>query len=248
MYRNFNLARDACLFRNNAKIKNSVFVFIMALAVSNISCSKEYSCEDCFNSGNNTNISPVALAGADTMVHFPSDSILLDGRASFDPDGNISRWIWRKIEGPTEFNIADTSSDFTMVYNLMDGNYQFELSVVDNAGAISKDTIKITVGYTGLMVTYNDVHWDWDNQSGCKMIIKNLYPNIPAGSKIEVYFNTIGGVGDDDGWNAIFHRDVNPNPGLFNYEIVGNDLQINSVRIDCNFDDAGSYWIRVIVI
>ena len=49
---------------------------------------------------------PTAIAGPDQVITLPTDSISLDGRASSDPDGTISEWLWTKISGPASFVIS----------------------------------------------------------------------------------------------------------------------------------------------
>ncbi|MFY7839243.1 MAG: PKD domain-containing protein [Lacibacter sp.] len=104
-------------------------------------CKPEYSCENC----RGANRPPIAKAGADKIIKLPADSALLDGRASSDPDGSITEWLWRKIEGPSFYAIKDTSASFTLVNKLKPGVYSFELKVTDNEGLFAKDTIKILV-------------------------------------------------------------------------------------------------------
>ena len=71
------------------KIPLSKCAFIVACVIvlcSITSCKKEYSCVGCI--GNNQ--PSVAVAGPDTVITLPLDSVLLDGSKSSDPDGKIS--------------------------------------------------------------------------------------------------------------------------------------------------------------
>jgi hypothetical protein len=105
------------------------------------SCKKEYSCEDCI--GNNH--PPLAVAGPDQVITLPTDSVLLDGSKSSDPDGKISEWQWTKISGPDSITIVNPTSAQTWVTHLEEGNYLIELKVTDSAGLFSKDTVQVTV-------------------------------------------------------------------------------------------------------
>lgn len=104
-------------------------------------CQKEISCEGCING----NKPPIAVAGSDQTITLPTDSILLNGSASSDPDGKISNYSWTKISGPVSFTIIKSSDSTTKVKTLVAGAYQFELKVTDNDGLSSKDTIQIIV-------------------------------------------------------------------------------------------------------
>ena len=117
----------------------SIGLFICILAA--LSCQKEYSCENC----GGQNIPPIANAGLDQVIILPIDSVLLNGSASIDTDGSIKKWEWKKVAGYNSFQIVTAGSAITTAKNLKDGIYQFELTVTDNEGAASKDTVSITV-------------------------------------------------------------------------------------------------------
>src|SRR6187402_3086438 len=99
--------------------------------ITNLSCKKETSCEGCATKNNKP---PNAVSGPDQLIILPTDSVLLDGRTSSDPDGMISEWLWTKISGPASFNIIRSTDSLTKVKSLVAGNYMFELKVTDNGG------------------------------------------------------------------------------------------------------------------
>ena len=121
-------------------IKSSSFIFLIGILFY-VSCKKETSCEGC--KGNNT--PPIAVAGPDQVSTLPTDSVLLDGRSSSDPDGMISSYLWTKISGPAFFNIIKPSDSITKVKALIAGTYLFELKVTDNGGLSAKDTLRVVV-------------------------------------------------------------------------------------------------------
>ena len=129
-------------------MKWTLFTILIVLSITAIialSCKKEYSCEGC-NTGNQL---AIAVAGPDQLVTLPIDSVLLNGTASYDPDGNITKWQWTKIAGPVSFSINSVDSAKTVVGRLEQGIYQFELKVTDNEGAFDLDTVQITVNADG---------------------------------------------------------------------------------------------------
>lgn len=113
-----------------------LWVFVLQLG-----CKPEYSCENCMGE----NRPPIAKAGADKTIKLPTDSALLDGTASTDPDGKITEWLWRKIAGPSSVVIQDTTASVSRVRKLLPGEYSFELKVTDNDGLFGKDTVRIFV-------------------------------------------------------------------------------------------------------
>jgi len=126
-------------------ITSRFVVFILTLlvmgAVTFYSCRKEISCEGCIDG----NKPPIAIAGPDQVITLPTDSVLLVGINSSDPDGKITKWLWTKISGPPSFNIVKPSDSITNIKILAVGIYQFELKVTDNGGLSAKDTVQIIV-------------------------------------------------------------------------------------------------------
>ncbi len=90
------------------------------------------------------NIPPMVNAGTDKTVVPPMSSTLLDGTAT-DLDGTIASYQWTKISGPATGILANATSAQATVSNLVQGDYLYEFKVTDNAGAVSKDTVDVTV-------------------------------------------------------------------------------------------------------
>ncbi len=90
------------------------------------------------------NQAPKANAGADINITLPTNSATLSGSGS-DPDGKISSYRWRKISGPSQYNIASPTKGQTSINNLAQGAYKFELTVTDNGGKTGSDTVQVTV-------------------------------------------------------------------------------------------------------
>jgi ribosomal protein L14 len=91
------------------------------------------------------NQSPVARAGRDTTIAVPSTTALLNGAASYDPDGRIVRYQWRQVAGPSGPLISNNALPLTTVNSMQPGVYAFELTVTDDVGASGKDTVSIFV-------------------------------------------------------------------------------------------------------
>ncbi len=88
---------------------------------------------------------PVANAGTSIVITLPVNTITANGGNSYDPDGTIVTYTWTKVAGPGQFNIASPSQKQTVINNLVQGIYKFELKVTDNKGALAKDTLVVTV-------------------------------------------------------------------------------------------------------
>jgi hypothetical protein len=130
-------------YRNHKLFSYSVkyFFAIPLLIILSTSCKKETSCESCIAA----NKHPIANAGANQAIILPTDSVLLDGSASLDPDGTINEWKWTKLSGPPSSPFYDSRQSKPIVKKLQAGIYHFELMVKDNGGLSSIDTVQITV-------------------------------------------------------------------------------------------------------
>lgn len=101
----------------------------------------------------NANKLPVAVAGADQTINLPVNQVTVNGSGSYDPDGSIASYSWQQLSGPSPATIASPNADTTAITGLDSGAYVFQLTVRDNLGAVSTNTVKITVGTAG----YNNI-------------------------------------------------------------------------------------------
>ena len=81
---------------------------------------------------------PIANAGDDITVTIGSE-IKLDASNSYDPDGTISMYQWKKGRKILSLNKVYTTKSFPV------GRHEITLYVTDDDGAISTDTMIITV-------------------------------------------------------------------------------------------------------
>src|SRR5829696_9697640 len=106
-------------------------LILLILASFNPGCHKETSCTSC-NQPQPSNVNPVAKILGNTSIVLLTDSVILAGQTSYDPDGSIIGYSWRKITGPGLPLIANPQSAITTVNYLIQGVYVFELTVTDN--------------------------------------------------------------------------------------------------------------------
>ncbi|WP_028022797.1 glycosyl hydrolase family 18 protein [Enterovibrio calviensis] len=90
------------------------------------------------------NKAPVANAGADVTVEAAS-MVSLDGSASKDTDGQVVAYSWKQTGGPsvalTNANAVSASADIPAV--TVDTQFVFSLTITDNKGATSVDTVTV---------------------------------------------------------------------------------------------------------
>ena len=77
---------------------------------------------------------PVANAGNNQTITLPTNSIVLDGTKSVDPDGTIVSYIWSQVSGGAA-TITNGTTASTLATGLTAGTYIFKLVVTDNGGA-----------------------------------------------------------------------------------------------------------------
>lgn len=87
----------------------------------------------------------IANAGSDLSISLPTSSAPLNGSGSSDPGGAIKQYEWTKVSGPSQYSIANAKSANTTVSNLVQGTYEFKLTVWDHNWVPSSDMVKITV-------------------------------------------------------------------------------------------------------
>ncbi len=139
------------------------------------------------------NKKPVAQAKDTVAVLLPVQSAVLDGSASYDPDGNIQTYSWTYLNGPVAPRILSPDKSKSVVTNLASGAYDFELSVTDDDGEVAKASVHVIVKHS----------------SSRRLVpIVNLYPN-PATSNATFTIET-----EAVGRSTITFYDFNGNPVL----------------------------------
>lgn len=91
------------------------------------------------------NVVPVANAGANQSITAPASTVSLDGSASNDPDGTITKYSWIIVSGPGSATISNSNTAKPSVSGLTTGVYIFQLTVTDNSGATASDQVTVIV-------------------------------------------------------------------------------------------------------
>jgi dienelactone hydrolase len=90
------------------------------------------------------NQAPKVGAGVDVTIQAPLNKVSLDATAS-DADGKVAVFQWSQVSGPSQANFINPTTEDTVVEGLEAGIYEFKLEVRDDKGAVSSDTVKVTV-------------------------------------------------------------------------------------------------------
>jgi hypothetical protein len=87
---------------------------------------------------------PSANAGSDQTITLPTSSSSLSGSGS-ETNGTIVSYAWTQLSGPSTAVIGSAGSAATTVSSLVQGTYEFQLTVKDNSGVTASDVVYVTV-------------------------------------------------------------------------------------------------------
>ena len=100
------------------------------------------------------NQAPSAEAGSNQTITLPVNTATLAGSGA-DPDGSVTSYAWVKISGPAAGTISNASAASTQVIGLIQGVYQFQLTVTDNDGATDTDIMQVNVNAANILPVAN---------------------------------------------------------------------------------------------
>ena len=90
------------------------------------------------------NKAPRVEAGPDQNIILPVDFVTVNGSAT-DPDGTITSFSWVRLSGPNQPDIVTAGSAQTDIKGLVQGVYEFELTVKDDKGDTARDSLLVIV-------------------------------------------------------------------------------------------------------
>jgi hypothetical protein len=91
-----------------------------------------------------TNHVPTAVAGPDLTANV-FETVVLDGSASSDPDGDALAFLWTQVEGPEQVALEGSAEAKARFEPRKAGLYRFELVVTDGEDASPPDSVTVTV-------------------------------------------------------------------------------------------------------
>ena len=152
---------------------------------------------------------PIAVAGPDQAVHYTNrNSILLDGSASYDPDGDTIRgYRWEVTSKPAGSNPVLSNDLIAKPTLSIDkfGTYQVSLYVTDGNIESPASTLTLTTPYTTVAINENfengvgtsPYNWVALNSGGSTTAVGIMTPPSPPGnhSPIKVWSASSSGGG-----------------------------------------------------
>ncbi len=186
---------------------------------------------------------PIAKAGEYLFLTLPENATQLDGSQSFDPDGKIGTYSWKKISGPPLFKLNHADAANVMVSEMVEGVYVFELEVTDDGGATGKDTSTAVVNRKGESIQFNNL---LPVGSPCFLKIANYSDQLPLIFSFDVYIRRWYEESSSAVWMKIesipdlaVNSSLPPNSYWYWYEVKDADLIIHYPgNILCDWDGA----------
>lgn len=161
---------------------------------------------------------PVADAGDNVSVLLPSNTTMLDGSLSYDPEGNGISYYWEQIYGPSSVSFSDNTSDQPVITNIEEGVYKFKLTV-DNGSYDAYDEVLVIVSNDGNLAPSISITTPLDDASykeGESITIEASATDIDGSiDLVEFYANDLK-IGED---NIAPYAYVWNNPSVGSYVI-----------------------------
>ena len=176
--------------------------------------------------GTGGNTAPVANAGPDQTI--TGSTATLNGSGSYDPDGSIASYYWTKISGPAQYSISNSTIASPFARNLLQGVYEFRLTINDNQGVIASDIVRITVGQAtgGNRAPVANAGPD-QSISGSSTQLNGSGSYDPDGAIGSYYWKKVSGPAQYGFSNSTIASPMAQNlvPGVYEFELLVNDPQ-----------------------
>ena len=122
------------------------------------------------------NQAPTANAGPDQTLSDsdlePGENVVLDGRGSADTDGTIASYVWRNAAG------TQIATGANPTVRLPDGSQIITLTVTDNLGIVSTDTVTINIAVAPTRTTLSEIPDLTPNQRKMAQALDDLCPRL----------------------------------------------------------------------
>lgn len=137
---NVTLTNETTANVSLADLEEGVYVFTLTVVDANGSASDDVTVTVLPEPPNQT---PTANAGSDQIIILPDTEATIIGAGS-DSDGSIQSYLWQKISGP-EATLTGENQATLSLSALVEGTYEFQLTVTDDDGATGTDVVQISV-------------------------------------------------------------------------------------------------------
>lgn len=136
---------------------------------------------------------PIADAGNNQTIVLPLNSVSLDGSSSRASGGSIVSYAWSKVSGPAGGTIVDALQPKTGITGLVEGKYQYRLTVTDNRGVVASAIVFITVNAAPLPPVANAGNAQTIVLPVNSVVLDGSQSTAPGGSIVSYAWSKVSG-------------------------------------------------------
>lgn len=177
---------------------------------------------------NAVNRVPTADAGEDQTVE-TGRTVVLDGSASADPDGDSLRYAWTQTEGPETVVLEGADSALASFATVVTGTYRFQLVVSDGKVASAPDAVTVTVVRVNRPPVTLAVAAPDSVEVGDRVVLDGSASHDPDGDPLTYEWTQTGGpqvaLEGADAATAAFYA---VNEGVLTFRLVVRDSEFSS--------------------
>jgi hypothetical protein len=169
---------------------------------------------------------PYLSPGDNLYLLFPEDTCILKGYIG-NADTTVVSYSWKKISGPSSYNIDNPDELVTKVGKLQKGTYVFSLTVTLKGGAILQAYSSVFVFEKGTgtnEIILKDEQWGefWGDYF---LLIQHFHSIVPIGTFFKVYIKR----DNSNDWIEVLPEKRSSGPYKYSYSPASNWLAIEPV-------------------
>ena len=184
------------------------------------------------------NQAPVANAGPDQTVN-EGNSVLLDGSASSDPDGNALTYHWTAPAGITLSSITDQNPTFTAPQVSVNTSYTLTLVVNDGLTDSPADQVIITVKNVINGIPLANAGPDQSVNEGAAVSLDGSASSDPDGNPLTYHWTAPAGI--------TLSSNTAPNPTFTAPEVIVNTSYTLTLKVNDGVSDSPSDQVVITI-
>jgi hypothetical protein len=150
---------------------------------------------------------PVANAGPDQVIIANPNTVLTLNGSGSDPDGDPITFSWTNVSGPNAPPIINSDQPIATVTGLIEGKYEFKLTVKDDKGETGEDTVIVEVGAeiptSKTCVPLKDIMADYKEYESKVRLLPSFREVFRSYKEVREYFKLVSGIVNETTENQI---------------------------------------------
>jgi hypothetical protein len=217
------ISGGACTFTSTAILRPKVSGLVTGTYVFRLTITDDDGATSSDDVIITADYAPVANAGTDVTITLPANSITLKATAS-DADGTISSYLWAKSAGPSSLTLTNKNTPTATASNLIEGTYEFRLTITDNVGAQTVDYVTVVVAAEETSSARSSVSEEIASESANSNFLL-LASEPTTGNTSAVIYSQTGQKIYEGNWNAEVYHQVMDKRGMYIYHLMKDGKQ-----------------------